>query len=174
MADYVLEKKSDMKAIADAIREKSGLTDGMTVAEMAALISAIETGGGEVTVGSHKVLMGQATPNASGLLSADLGVKIYNVHSILIWLDDTSVVSNYTTTAAVLSYTMNLYAKGNTHIDLVLNGTRKSFNKSTYAIELSGYLSKGTLHAESLTNSAYAEWWVLIPETYNYMIVYDE
>jgi hypothetical protein len=46
MADYVLEKKSDLTAIADAIREKSGLTEGITVANMAGLISALETGGG--------------------------------------------------------------------------------------------------------------------------------
>lgn len=166
--------KANLQSLITKANETTGNADADLTTAVDALVAGFGQGGGEVTVGSHKVLLGQATPNASGLLSADLGVKIYNVHSIIIWLDDTSVVSNYTTTAAVLSYTMNLYAKGNTHIDLVLNGTRKSYNKSAYAIELSGYLPKGTLHAESLTNSAYAEWWVLIPETYNYMVVYDE
>ena len=173
MADYVLEKKSDLTAIADAIREKSGSTVGMTVANMAGLISALETGGGEITVGNHKVLLGQATPDASGTLTVSLGFNILKEHSIFIWLDDTSVVANYTDTAVVLSYTQNHYLNANTHIDLVLSGTRKSYNKTANAINIIN-LTSGTLLAKSQTNSAYAEWYVLIPETYNYMIVYDE
>ena len=175
MADYVLEKKSYLTAIADAIREKSGSTDGMTVANMAGLISALETGGGEVTVGSHKVVLGQATPDASGALTVALGFSIpiiEKVQTIYIWLDDTNVVANYADTAVVLSYTLNRYSN-NTHVDLVLNGTRKSYNKMVNAINRIN-LSNGTLYAESNPNSAQAEWYVLIPETYNYMIVYDE
>lgn len=173
MADYVLEKKIDLKAIADAIREKSGSTEGMTVANMAGLISALETGGGEITVGNHKVLLGQATPDASGTLTVPLGFNILKEHSIFIWLDDTSVVANYTDTAVVLSYTQNNYLNANTHIDVVLSGTRKSYNKTANGINTIN-LASGTLLAKSQPNSAYAEWYVLIPETYNYMIVYDE
>ena len=175
MADYVLEKKSDLTAIAGAIREKSGSTEGITVANMAGLISALETGGGEVTVGSHKVVLGQATPDASGALTVALGFSIptiQKVQTIYIWLDDTNVVANYADTAVVLSYTQNRYSES-THVDLVLNGTRKSYNKTANAINISN-LTSGTLYAKSQTNSAYAEWYVLIPETYNYMIVYDE
>lgn len=176
MADYVLEKKSDLTAIAGAIREKNGSTGGITVANMAGLISALETGGGEVTVGSHKVVLGQATPDASGALTVALGFSIPNVqkvHTIYIWLDDTNVVANYADTAVVLSYTENRYSEDNTHVDLVLNGTRKSYNKQANAIDIIS-LASGTLYAKSQPNSALAEWYVLIPETYNYMIVYDE
>ena len=173
MAGYVLEKKSDMTAIADAIREKIGTTGRMTVANMAGLISAIKTVGGEMVVGNHKVLLGQTTPDASGLIDVALGVNIPHEHSVFIWLDDTSVVANYADTAVVLSYTQNQYARTFTHVDCVLNGTRKSYNKSANSIQVTGTLAYGTLSARSQTNSAYAEWYVLIPETYNYMIVYD-
>ena len=68
MADYVLEKKSDLTAIADAIREKSGSTDSMTVANMAALISALETGGG-----------GDSLSVITGTFSVDSDCKGYDL-----------------------------------------------------------------------------------------------
>ena len=46
-----LYEESDVQAIADAIREKNGLTDTYTVSQMAAAISAIETGGGGLPEG---------------------------------------------------------------------------------------------------------------------------
>lgn len=46
-----LYEESDVQAIADAIREKNGLTDTYTVSQMAAAISAIETGGGGLPSG---------------------------------------------------------------------------------------------------------------------------
>lgn len=45
-SDYVIAQKQDLINIADAIREKTGTTDGMGIDEMAALIAAIESGGG--------------------------------------------------------------------------------------------------------------------------------
>ena len=41
-----LYEESDVQAIANAIRTKNGLTDTYTISQMAAAISAIETGGG--------------------------------------------------------------------------------------------------------------------------------
>ena len=46
-----LYEESDVQAIADAIREKNGLTDTYTVSQMAAAISAIEAGGGGLPEG---------------------------------------------------------------------------------------------------------------------------
>lgn len=46
-----LYEESDVQAIADAIREKNGLTDTYTVSQMAAAITAIETGGGGLPEG---------------------------------------------------------------------------------------------------------------------------
>lgn len=46
-----LYAESDVQAIANAIRTKNGLTDTYTVSQMAAAISAIETGGGGLPEG---------------------------------------------------------------------------------------------------------------------------
>lgn len=46
-----LYEESDVQAIADAIRTKNGLTDTYTISQMAAAISAIETGGGGLPSG---------------------------------------------------------------------------------------------------------------------------
>ena len=46
-----LYEESDVQAIANAIRTKNGLTDTYTVSQMAAAISAIETGGGGLPEG---------------------------------------------------------------------------------------------------------------------------
>ena len=46
-----LYEESDVQAIANAIRTKNGLTDTYTISQMAAAISAIETGGGGLPEG---------------------------------------------------------------------------------------------------------------------------
>ena len=46
-----LYEESDVQAIANAIRTKNGLTDTYTVSQMAAAITAIETGGGGLPSG---------------------------------------------------------------------------------------------------------------------------
>lgn len=46
-----LYEESDVQAIANAIRTKNGLTDTYTVSQMAAAITAIETGGGGLPEG---------------------------------------------------------------------------------------------------------------------------
>ena len=46
-----LYEESDVQAIANAIREKNGLTDTYTISQMAAAISAIEAGGGGLPSG---------------------------------------------------------------------------------------------------------------------------
>lgn len=54
-----LYEESDVQAIANAIRTKNGLTDTYTISQMAAAISAIETGGGGLPSGWA---MGEFTP----------------------------------------------------------------------------------------------------------------
>jgi len=48
MTDLVIAEKADLVSIADAIREKAGSEDGLTLDAMAAAIEALETGGGVV------------------------------------------------------------------------------------------------------------------------------
>lgn len=164
MADYVLEKKSDMKAIADAIREKSGLTEGVTVAEMAALIAAIETGDGELTINGHKVLIGQITPTETvtgGLLLED-AYPVYTNQILFraFWLDDHSVLSNYSAETILLG----VFKMGLLYNCLYYNsaGAQKVDAKSAY-----GWSST---NCQIITHAN----WPIQPETYNYMIVYDE
>ena len=165
MADYVLEKKSDLTAIADAIREKSGLTEGITVAEMAALISAIESGGGELTIGGHKVLIGQVTPTETVTGDLTLGSGTYPVAftSILFrafWLNDPSVVPNYSAGTILLG----VFKIGQLYNCLYYNGSgeQKVDVKSSFG------WSSSRLKIETHAN------WPIQPETYNYMVIYDE
>lgn len=53
MSDLVIAQKQDLINIADAIREKTETTDGMALDEMAALIAAIEAGGGSIVAGTY-------------------------------------------------------------------------------------------------------------------------
>lgn len=165
MADYVLEKKADLKAIADAIREKSGSADGMTVAEMAALISAIETGGGELTINGHKVLIGQVTPTETVTGILPLGDKYpvqlsAKMRFKAFWLDDPSVLSKYS--AAVIL--LGAFQIGTLYDCLYYNssGSQKVDAKSAFGWDGSYF------QINTHTN------WPIQPETYNYMIVYDE
>lgn len=71
MSDLVIAQKQDLINIADAIREKTETTDGMGIDEMAALIAAIEAGGGgNIATGSF--VPSEATINME--ITHNLGV----------------------------------------------------------------------------------------------------
>ena len=73
MADLAVMPVADYKAACDAVREKTDVTDAIRSGDLAALISAIETGGGVgVATGSFtQVSTGTKTPT----LTHNLGTK---------------------------------------------------------------------------------------------------
>lgn len=70
-----LYEEADVQAVADAIREKNGLMDTYTISQMAAAISAIETGGGGLPYGWAT---GEFTPeeDTAGTTSENYGIEI--------------------------------------------------------------------------------------------------
>lgn len=176
MSDYLLEPKETLTDIANAIREKTGSTEAMTVSQMASLISGIETGGGTPTIGGHKVIFGQFTP-ADGATNYILETGItfavaYNrLLYVVCWLDDMSVVSNYTNSNIVISIAKQTTNGPDNYtrsfIGYYTGTSAKCEIKTEYGISTSeSGLGRINFNTYSL--------WSLRPELYNYMIVYDE
>ena len=67
-----LYEESDVQAIANAIRTKNGLTDTYTISQMAAAISAIETGGGGLERAHRRTAGRQADMGHPPDVSADV------------------------------------------------------------------------------------------------------
>lgn len=165
MADYVLEKKSDMTAIADAIRSKLESTETMKVTDMPSLIESIETGGGTPTIGNRKIEVGQFTPESAGSYNVPIGVKEGIVYAH-IWLSDISVISKYADSTIMVSSERFEFTGGtNAMVRYRSSGTDSVVLKTVFGII--GDAGGGFLRIESHAN------WTLQPEIYNYMIVYE-
>lgn len=100
-----LYEESDVQAIANAIRTKNGLTDTYTISQMAAAITAIETGGGGLPEG---MAMGtfQCTPaNMTKEVSIEHGLGAVPRY-VIAFVDDekSSIVDQNTTVLFALTY----------------------------------------------------------------------
>ena len=100
-----LYEESDVQAIANAIRTKNGLTDTYTVSQMAAAITAIETGGGGLPEG---MAMGtfQCTPaNMTKEVSIEHGLGAVPRY-VIAFVDDekSSIVDQNMTVLFALTY----------------------------------------------------------------------
>lgn len=165
MADYVLEKKSDITAIADAIRSKLESTDTMTVVDMPSLIESIVTGGGTPTVGDYNVVLGQFVPTEpTGKTTINTGIGMgTEIVFATIWLNDISVKDNYSDDTIMVSSTR--FYGVNATIQYFNNGTEATTTKLVYGILNHGE-NGGLVQVQGHAN------WKLQPETYNYMAVY--
>ena len=77
MSEYIVAPKQDLVNIADAIREKTETTDGMALDEMAALIAAIEAGGGGIKYATGTISLAETTTITSSnptTLTHNLGI----------------------------------------------------------------------------------------------------
>lgn len=162
--------KAQLKMLLDDANAVTGNNDADLTTAVSALISGFSEGNSEITVGGHNVLFGQTTPDENGEIGVDLGFNITTARFIAIWLDDVSLVSNYADTSIVVSYTTNRHDVS-TIVDAVKEGTPVAWRKQNGYINVDR-LSYGELLATSQANSAFAEYYVLVPEVYNYMIVY--
>lgn len=165
MADYVLEKKSDITAIANAIRNKLNSADTMTVKDMPNLIEGIKTDGGTTVVGEYNVVLGQFVPSVpEGQNNIDTGIGTgTEIVFATIWLDDLSVKDKYSEDTIMVNSTR--FNQVNATIQYFNNGTEATVSKHVFGIMNLG-VSGGILAVTGHAN------WKLQPETYNYMAVY--
>lgn len=120
------------------------------------------------TVGTHNVELGQYTPTATGGFS--FSTTVPNTATVLwacVWLDDASVLSNYSTanimTASAIPISGNMRL-----INFFQSGTSKVDVKTAFGIRI----GSGGGGVKSVTYDSHANW-PGQPETYNYMVVYD-
>ena len=99
-----LYEESDVQAIADAIREKNGLTDTYTVSQMAAAISAIEAGGGGLPSGWATGTFQRTPANMTKEVSIEHGLgAVPRYVFVLAEVDHEGVTSQVITFAATFN-----------------------------------------------------------------------
>jgi len=165
---------SDLTSVANAIRTKGGTS--ASLAFPSAFISAIndiQTGGGIPTLGNYHVCMGQFTPSQTGsfTINANVGETINTALFGVIWLDDPSVISSYSSTSIVLMSASPIAGNYST-ID-TMNGTSHQVqSKTAYGLKIKK-VSDGTGYKIfQLEYKSYSQWYGQ-PEVYNYVGVYS-
>lgn len=157
--------------IANAIREKTGNSDLLTLDEMASAISSIESGGsGDVTLGGNIIEFGQFTPTTPGSTSVEHYTKETNTNlkCVMIWLNDTSVISEKYSATTIMTYSGKFSGITGSIVGYVSNGSYYAQVKTVFGVQINFNLSnRVTFTVESHAN------WQVQPETYNYMIVYS-
>lgn len=97
-----LYEESDVQAIANAIRTKNGLTDTYTISQMAAAITAIETGGGGLPEGMATGTFQCAPANMTKEVSIEHGLGA--VPRYVIAFMDTGIPEQNMTVLFALTY----------------------------------------------------------------------
>lgn len=163
MADYLLEKKTDLIAIADAIRNKMSSTDTMKITEMPSIISNIESTS-DVVIGDKKVFLGEFTPSTAGNYRVYTGLPSdTSIYLIAFWLKDINVISKYTNDT------------------IMVNAIRfpSQYSTLTYFDNNKNLLSqiKGAFGIAEIVNTSFLasshDNWKIQPETYQYIVLYS-
>lgn len=164
MTDYLLEKKTDLIAIADAIRNKTASTSTMKITEMPSLISSIASTS-DVVIGDKKVFLGEFTPTSAG---GEYGVKTglpsnSSIYLIAFWIKDISVISKYANDTIMVN-SIKFSSQYSTLSYITKSGELNSQVKSQFGIV---FRELFTFLVASHDN------WKIQPETYQYIIVYS-
>ena len=163
MADYLLEKKTDLIAIADAIRNKTSATDTMKITEMPTLINNIN-GASDVLIGDKKVSLGEFTPTSAGSYNVNIGLPPNtSIYLVAFWLKDKNVTSKYTNDT------------------IMVNAIRFSSQYCTFSYVANGEgLSSQVKSSFGITNIMHNGFsvtshdnWKIQPETYQYIVLYN-
>jgi len=121
------------------------------------------------TLSTYHVCMGQYTPSSSGNFTIDVNVgeTISSVKWGVIWLNDNSVVSNYSSSSIMLM-SFSPVAGGYSTID-TMNGTNhQAQSKTAYGLEI----KKQSAQVFRFNYRSYSQW-MGQPETYNYIGIYS-
>lgn len=154
-----------LTAIANAIRGKTGKTDALTLDQMPGEITGIQAGGGDIMLGSYKLIYGQVTPTETGSFWVDLGFKC-NIQFATVWLADQSVIKEkYSSLNIMVESHSDFAGDENKEIHYATKGTTSSVVKTAFGLRRYGI---GSLYYESHAN------WPAQPETYNWIALVSE
>lgn len=160
---------SDLTSIANAIRTKGGTSAQLAFpSDFVTAIGALPSGGAP-TLGTYKMVTGQITPESAGSIDFNLTITetVDAVKFGVIWLDDNSVISNYSTENMMLISDSPEYA-GYSTITHINSGTQTAELKTAYGL----FVTKTNAHTIRFWYKSHANW-PAQPETYNYVVVYS-
>lgn len=120
-------------------------------------------------LGPYKYVMGQITPETAGGIDFQITVP-ENIDAVkfgVIWLDDNSVISHYSSSSIMLISDSPEHG-GSSTITHMTNGSQAAELKTAYGL----FVSKATAHNIRFWYKSYQNW-PAQPETYNYIVVYS-
>lgn len=160
-----------LKALVTYSNEKTGKSDA-TLSDAVKHLAEGYGGGGDITLGSHKVLLGQFTPTAG---------SDYNTGWLIIpntkwlfatyWLDDFSVADTYKAAGQPILLEGHTFEGAYASRELRYrdeSGNMKFIEHNYYGITVSRYA--GILCVMINQDQDY---WPLQAELYNYMVIYE-
>lgn len=159
-----------LKALVTYSNEKTGKSDA-TLSDAVKHLAEGYGGGGDITLGSHKVLFGQFTPTAGSDYFTGW-LKIPNTKWLFatFWLDDFSVADTYKAAGQPILLEGHTF-EGDADSREVRyqdeSGNMKLTKTNYYGITVSQF-------GESMRVMIYQhQWWPLQAELYNYMVIYE-
>ena len=164
---------SDLTSVANAIRTKGGTSAQLTFPSgFVSAINDIVTGGGTPILGNYHVCMGQFTPSEAGgfQINVNVGEVISAVKFGVIWLDDSTVVPNYSSSSIVLMSCSPVY-NGYSTINNMNGSSQAVQSKTAYGLQISRQ-SDGTGYKIFRFNYRSHAQWSGQPEKYNYFGIY--
>lgn len=160
---------SDLTSVANAIRTKGGTSAQLSFpSDFVTAIGALPSGGSP-TLGSYKMVTGQITHQTAGDIDFNISITetINAVKFGVVWLDDTSVISNYSTENIMVISDSPEYG-GYATITHVNSGTQAVELKTAYGL----FVTKTNAHTIRFWYKSHANW-PAQAETYNYVVVYS-
>lgn len=159
-----------LKALVTYSNEKTGKSDA-TLSDAVKHLAEGYGGGGDITLGSHKVLFGQFTPRA-GSNYASGGLKIPNTKWLFatFWLDDFSVADTYKAAGQPILLEGHTFAGASACREIRYrdeSGKMTFIEDRYYGITVTRTAAK--LHVLIYQNQTYP----LQAELYNYMVIYE-
>lgn len=158
-----------LKALVTYSNEKTGKSDA-TLSDAVKHLAEGYGGGGDITLGSHKVLFGQFTPKyGSGYDTGWLIIPNTKWLFATFWLDDFSVADTYKAAGQpILLEGHTFFGDEYREIRYLDNsGNMKFTGQSDYGIKV--FRSAEALDVEIRQHF----WWPLQAELYNYMVIYE-
>lgn len=165
-----------LSAIGDAIREKTGKEDKLSLDQMPVEIASIVSGGGgsgggdsgSLFLGDCEFFYGQFTPTETGSLEIPIPVESSrNIRYGAVWLDDASVIAEKYSAANIMLESHIGRGGGHRVIHYATNGNMDCVvTKSQFGLR-SSYGG-----AKQLVYEAHANW-PAQPETYNWIALVE-
>lgn len=161
-----------LKALVTYSNEKTGKSDA-TLSDAVKHLAEGYGGGGDITLGSHKVRFGQFTPKA-GIDYSTGWLTIPNTKLLFVtfWLDDFSVADTYKAAGQPILLEGHTFFDGDDKSRELRyrdkSGNMKFIGHDYYGITVSRYA--GILNVMINQNSLD---WPLQAELYNYMVIYE-